>query len=252
MWSIEKVKAVGKASFRRNYWPCVLVSFMLSILGVGYGVSSGGSNFNVNYSGSSGNSEGFNFGPGHDLGLGALVGVLIGVLTLSLVVTVVVVAIKVFVVNPIEIGADRFFFINLRDDAKVREIGFGYDNGYRNIVKILFMRDLYIFLWSLLFIIPGIIKGYEYMMIPYLLAQNPNMDEREVFAESRRMMTGEKMSAFLLDLSFIGWMILSALTAGVVGFFYTFPYMYQTHAALFDALCILKPKQGYYQPGACE
>ena len=82
----------------------------------------------------------------------------------------------------------------------------GFRSGhYGNIVLTMFLRDLYIVLWTLLFIVPGIVKSYEYMMVPYILAENPGMDQKEVFQISREMMNGQKWNAFVLDLSFIGW-----------------------------------------------
>jgi uncharacterized membrane protein len=97
-------------------------------------------------------------------------------------------------------------------------------------------RTIFLILWSLLLIIPGIVKYYEYLMVPYLLAENPYLSREEAFAESKRMMDGEKWNAFVLDLSFLGWILLSELTAGLVGVFYVNPYVNGTHAALFEAL----------------
>ena len=115
-------------------------------------------------------------------------------------------------------------------------IKFAFDHNYKNIVKVMFFRDLYTVLWTLLFIIPGIVKSYEYQMIPYLLAENPQMTKEQAFAESKRMMTGQKWRAFVLDLSFLGWKILSLFTLGILDIFYVQPYMDSAHAALYDAL----------------
>ena len=103
------------------------------------------------------------------------------------------------------------------------------------------MTMIFTVLWSLLFIIPGIVKAYEYMMIPYLLADNPQMTKEQAFAESKRMMQGQKWKAFVLDLSFIGWYILSGLTLGILAIFYVSPYVNATHAALYEALCYANP-----------
>lgn len=108
----------------------------------------------------------------------------------------------------------------------------------------MFLKQLYTFFWSLLFVFPGIIKSYEYRMIPYLLAENPYMSTDEAFARSRSMMDGEKWNAFVLDLSFIGWNILSSLTLGLVGLFYVAPYQAYTDMELYVALCS-KPNNGY-------
>ena len=100
----------------------------------------------------------------------------------------------------------------------------------------MFLRDLYLVLWTLLFILPGVVKSYEYKMIPYLLAEYPDMSTKEVFAKSREMMNGQKMDTFILDLSFIPWSVLSAITAGIAGLFYVSPYKDATYAELYDTL----------------
>ena len=83
---------------------------------------------------------------------------------------------------------------------------------------------------------PGIVKAYEYMMVPYILAENPDMSREEVFALSKQMMKGNKWDAFVLDLSFIGWMILGALTLNIVNVLYTNPYRYLTSVELYHTL----------------
>ena len=77
------------------------------------------------------------------------------------------------------------------------EISYGFKSNYLNIVKIMFFRSLFTVLWGLLFIIPGIIKAYEYSMIPYLLSENPDMDMQQAFDESRRMTYGQKWQIFV-------------------------------------------------------
>ena len=88
----------------------------------------------------------------------------------------------------------------------------------------------------MLFVIPGIVKGYEYRMIPYLLAEHPEMSTKDAFARSKEMMSGNKWKAFVLDLSFLGWKLLSLLTCGILSVFYVTPYEHATNAALYDAL----------------
>ena len=146
-------------------------------------------------------------------------------------------ALSSFLLNPIEMGCDRFFYRNLNENEEVaKNVLFAFDHNYINVVKTLFFRDLYICLWSLLFVIPGIVKAYEYRMIPYLLAENPGLTTKEAFAKSKAMMTGQKWRAFVLDLSFIGWELLSLLTCGILSVFYVSPYEHATNAALYEAL----------------
>lgn len=87
-----------------------------------------------------------------------------------------------------------------------------------------------------MFVIPGIVKAYEYRMIPYILAENPQMSYKDAFAESKRMMTGNKWKAFVLDWSFILWDILAIFTCGILMIFYVRPYQELTNAEFYHAL----------------
>ncbi len=91
---------------------------------------------------------------------------------------------------------------------------------YRDQFERSFLLELlvtiYTFLWTLLFVIPGIIKTYSYAMAPYLLQENPEMTASEAINESMRIMDGNKARLFWLDLSFIGWYLLSMLTFGLL------------------------------------
>lgn len=175
----------------------------------------------------------------------AIATVVVLIITIVFVVAlIIVIPLSVFLINPLEVGTNRFFVQNLKFDANLREICFAFDHNYLNCVKILFFRDLYVFLWSLLFIIPGIIKAYEYRMVPYILGDNPNIDREEAFALSNMLMQGNKGKAFVLDLSFLGWYILNGLTLGVLGIFYVNPYVKQTNAALYLKLKGLQTVEG--------
>ena len=172
----------------------------------------------------------------------AIIGFVAGLVALAIL--AIAVAFDAFVINPLNVGFSRFFTRNLNQPAEVREVAYGYDNNYREIVKTMFLRELFTLLWSLLLIIPGIVKAYEYRMIPYLLADDPTMTSDRAFAESRRMMDGNKWRAFVLDLSFIGWGLLSVITLGLVGIFYAGPYQLMTNAALYEELRYGSPELG--------
>ena len=96
--------------------------------------------------------------------------------------------------------------------------------------------QVYLFLWSLLFAIPGIIKSYSYRLVPYILADNPEMNSDDAITLSREMMNGQKFEVFVLDLSFFLWWILSSITFNIVGILYVFPYIYATDAELYLAI----------------
>lgn len=142
---------------------------------------------------------------------------------------------RLLVFNPLEVGCRGFFTRNSESPAELSELGTGFHPYGRNVGG-MFLRDLFIALWSLLFIIPGIIKHYSYRMVPYILAEDPEISGKEAITLSRQMMDGQKWKAFVLDLSFIGWDILSCLTFGLLGLFYVNPYKHSTYAELYQAL----------------
>ena len=275
MWTRAQLKERAKAAFHRNYWKVVLVALIVGFLGAGgfsVGRSLGSSasdgivSDRVDHamdqafgwdtdddwdddsddwddddtdSGTisdfgSGFADGFSDGFG--VGFASVLVILLTVFIVMAVAIVIAFAVNAFLINPLDVGGKRFFFYNLNAPAEIKELAFGFDHAYMNIVKTMFFRDLYTFLWSLLFIIPGIVKAYEYRMIPYLLAEYPDMPREQAFEASRRMMNGQKWKSFVLDLSFIGWNILSAITLGIVGVFYVDPYKNMTDAALYEAL----------------
>ncbi len=143
---------------------------------------------------------------------------------------------KIFVLNPLEAGCGNFLLHNATGESDLGDIGFGFTPDYWRNVKTLFLRDLFRFLWGLLLIVPGIIKRYSYRMAPYILADRPELSGTEVLTLSRQMMDGHKWKTFVLDLSFLGWNILSALTFGLLGVFYVNPYRQCTNAELYREL----------------
>ena len=99
------------------------------------------------------------------------------------------------------------------------------------IILLYLLVNLYLFLWTLLFIIPGIIKSFSYAMTYFIINDHPEYSLNQAITESRRMMDGHKMEYFILCLSFIGWFILSCITLGI-GFLWLIPYFYTTSALL--------------------
>ena len=267
MWSRSQLKEKAKQALKLNYWKAVLVSLILVwIAGGSYTASFDFSNiFENNMAGEStgfldefeqdfGDIESFEDTIEEDIAMMTEedIAILIGTFVIIFMVVffiVFIIATAVSLVwsaligNPVEMGCSRFFFLNLNKVADVKEVAFGFDRNYKNIVKVMFFRTLYITLWSMLLWIPGIIKSYEYRMIPYLLAENPNLDKDQAFEISKRMMNGNKWKAFVLDISFIGWDLLGVATLGLVEIFYVAPYRNLTNAALFEQL-----SQMYGQP----
>jgi len=98
-----------------------------------------------------------------------------------------------------------------------------------------FLRSLFTALWSLLFIIPGIMKAYSYAMTPFIMAERPELTAKEAITISKEMMDGHKWDLFVLDLSFIGWDLLCVLTCGI-GHLFLNPYTNTAHAVFYRTL----------------
>ena len=158
-----------------------------------------------------------------------------GIATFALLAAVAGTLFSVFVSAPITVGQNRFYLQNRLRQGDIGTLFSVFQSGFLNVVKTVFLKNLYIFLWSLLFVIPGIIKTYQYYMVEYILAENPNMDSARALEISRQMTQGQKLDIFLLRLSFIGWAILSIMSCGI-GFIFLIPYVQATFAELYTVL----------------
>lgn len=232
MWTRQLLKENAKVAFKRNYWLCVAVSAIaMFLMGGGLGVSSSNTStqevediLNGQISVQELIAQ---IPPGVILavGLGIIIGLVVGIFML------------IFVSNVAQVGCNRYFIENREHKTSVGQVFYGFQGGrYTSTVWIMFLKGLYIFLWSLLFWIPGIIKTYSYMMVPYIVAENSNLDKKRVFKISRKMMRGHKWEAFVLGLSFLGWNILGAFTGGILNIFYVNPYMHATYAEFYSAV----------------
>lgn len=139
-------------------------------------------------------------------------------------------------VLPITIGsAYAFIQLNHAQPAELGDLVFSLrGRDYLNHVIQLLLKNVYIFLWSLLFIIPGIVKYYSYYLVPYILASDASATDP--IDQSRKLMAGKKGQLFMLQLSFLGWFILSALTFGIVYFLFVGPYYRQTMANFYTSI----------------
>ena len=133
------------------------------------------------------------------------------------------------------------FNLNLVDaeNAELNDL-FKYFKFWKTTVLANLLRSLYIFLWSLLCGIPGIIATYAYAMVPYIMAENPEMSASEACAKSKEMMKGYKFDLFTLELSFIGWFLLCALTCGI-GFIVLRPYIEAAFADFYREISGTRP-----------
>lgn len=103
-----------------------------------------------------------------------------------------------------------------------------------------FLRNLYVFLWGLLFIVPGIIAGYRYAMTPFIMAEHPQLTASEAIRASKKMMRGNKWALFCLDFSFFGWILLCALSLNI-GNLWLNPYRNAAYAAFYRRVSVSDP-----------
>ena len=148
------------------------------------------------------------------------------------------IVITLFVLHPLEYGGTKFFLRN-PDGNGDGALGDGFRDGHLKQSALTFLyRDLMIFLYMLLLIIPGIIKAYEFYFVAPLTVDHPELSPVEIGDLSKEMTKGRKMQLFMLDLSFILWNIANSMSLGIIGIFYYYPYRYQTKALAYRELVI--------------
>ncbi|MBE6894719.1 MAG: DUF975 family protein [Ruminococcaceae bacterium] len=161
--------------------------------------------------------------------------------------TVSVIAIAYAIVMTIIGGAVSMgyakFNLNLinRNSPKVEDL-FSQFKHFKRAFVMRFLKSLFIILWTFLFIVPGIIASYSYAMAPYILYENPDMTGREALTASKELMKGNKWRLFCLEISFIGWSLLSAITLGI-GYLFLRPYAEAAGAAFYREIKWEKMKQ---------
>lgn len=276
------LKSWAKNALNRSYWKSVLVPLILggATSAISY-IISFSSSFGVNMLSALGTLSMEDISEDDIVGMGILMLSFIGV---AMIFGLVGFLVQIFLINPLNVGCQRFFCVGLyQNKPELNEVGAGFKGNYKNTIKVLFFRDLFLSLWlwlvtiigtvlgvamiigmvfvleeaklgevAVVFVtvfvvlmvyvviiaceIPYFIKCYEYMMIPYILADYPDMPRKQVFAMTKKMMKGEKWNAFVLNLSFIGWDLLSVCTCGILSIFYVEPYKYYTKAAFYKML----------------
>lgn len=253
MWDRKELKAKGKAAYNANKIACIVAALILMIAGgIGSGSTASPSvtvknqlnnneqvveSYNNSVSGDDAVSVEVN---GQDLdGIKnnapvailstaimflILIGVTVGLMVLAL------------VLNPLHVGARKFFIQNASNpETKVdgMNVGFGFGKNYRDIVFSMLGTQMINLLWTLLLIAPGIYKAYCWRLVPFIIADNPELSGKEARAKSNAMMNGSKWASFVLDLSFIGWKLVGALTFGILNIVFTNPYEAATDTELY-------------------
>lgn len=137
--------------------------------------------------------------------------------------------------GPLAFGLVLYFVKLARSENPTVENLFDGFKDFSGTFTVHFMVSLFTFLWTLLFIIPGIVKSYSYSMALYIKNDHPEYGWQQCIDESRCLMDGHKAELFCLHLSFLGWALLCLLTAGI-GFLWLSPYMEASNANFYQAL----------------
>ena len=214
MWNRKELKAKGKTAFRSNYGYAVLWALVIMLLTTPI------TTFTANI-----NEGSVSYGALNGIGgLWAIAVIIVG--------------------GPLRVGYSRWRLHCAGEGgpAAAADMGYYFQGGRmgRTLLGI-FLTGLITVLWSLLLIVPGIVAAYHYRLVPFLMAENEEMTGKEARAKSKEMMKGHKWNAFVLDLSFIGWGLLSGLTCGILNLLWVAPYKNATDCELYRAIRGEKP-----------
>ena len=225
MWSIRDIKKKGKSALKGNYWRSVVAAALMFLLAT---VASA-----LSRTRSESIMQNVGFEPLHKMAPNEIM-IIAGIVVvgyMSIIVSAVL--IKIICANALEVGGCLFFKSNVeKGSAKLALIREGFSD-YAHVFVTLLLRDIFVVLWLCLGIFPGLIKIYSYKMVPYIVKEYPDLSETEVITLSCRMMDGNKWHAFLLDLTFLGWLFAGAVTFGVISVLWALPYYENTWAALY-------------------
>lgn len=213
------LRAKAWESLRGNYWNAVLVAFVAAIFGAAISVT--GVSFNINIS-----QEDLQF-------LFEDIPAIVTILFLPIAALAGTLSFVSFILGGVvQLGYAGFLLKQQdREIGSVKDLFSQFDRFGQAFLQ-RFLRNLFIFLWSLLLVIPGIIKSYSYAMTPYIMAEHPEMTAKEAINASKQLMDGHKWELFCLSFSFIGWYLLVLLTAGI-GDIFLRPYVEAAFAAFY-------------------
>lgn len=213
----SRLRWEARESLKENYWMAVLVAFVASI----FGSLVVGSGFNVEID-TDLISEWFGRMPRIVSLYLAVVGSFASVLSI----------VTLVLGGVVQLGYAQYLLKQYDNQGgDVKDLFSKFDYFKQGFLQAL-LRAIFVFLWSLLFIIPGIIKGLSYSMTPFIMAENPEMSARDAITASKELMNGHKADLFILGLSFIGWELLNALTMGIGSIFLN-PYINAAYAAFY-------------------
>lgn len=229
----EDFRSIARNALNGKWKIAVLVGLVATLLGA---VEDMGPEVKINIDASSADASFefagqtiFSTGGGLNSDIGAF---LVGSFTYIMIVALIMGAVYFILGSIIKVGYAKFN-LNLVDRLEGSfENLFAYFSDWKTTAATRFLQSIYILLWSLLFIIPGIIASYSYAMTEYILAEHPELSASEAISRSKQMMDGNKWRLFCLHFSFIGWSILCAFTLGIGNLWLT-PYKQAAIAAFY-------------------
>lgn len=237
MWTRKMVKSDAKKFLfeRNNYWKAFLVCIIVSLI-IGGGTGSGRTAINSQIE----ESPGISIETEESIPSSKpIVPSAKPVSNVFIAFTLLITVIFLFFLNPLLLVGKNKYFIEGIKYGKSPEVSTIFSTIRWGeswpIIKTVILKRLYIFLWTLLFIIPGIIKSYEYYFVEYLLAEDATLTTKEAIYKSRQMTNGNKFNIFILEMSFFGWYLLGTLALGI-GILFVNPYRDASLAALYTRL----------------
>jgi len=238
-------RRTARDALKGRWTGAVITGLVAAILG---GASSTGVNlnFNINYK----NNElqgGFDVGQiTYDLErFSGLLPAVLGVVSVVFLFAVAIGFAYYILGSIVSVGYSRYNLTLLQREREP-ETGelFAYFKHWKTIAVTGLLRWLYTFLWSLLFVIPGIVASYSYAMVPYILTQEPQLPAQQALERSRQMMNGNRWRLFCLHFSFLGWGILNLFTLGI-GSLWLIPYTKAAETEFFRELSAAGSRTSY-------
>lgn len=226
--SASEIRLKARTTLSGKYWLALLVTFLASLFGATANAFSFSFSFDVDLGSI---QEIFNMELDSPAAAG-IMAVVLGFFIAAFAVSSIISIVRFVLSGVIELGFSQFL-LNLYDgkECSVKVLFSKFNEFGRGFLQSL-LRGIYTLLWTLLLIIPGIVKSYSYAMTPFIMAEDPNIKPNDAITMSRKLMDGHKLDLFILDLSFIGWHLLCILTLGI-GEIFLAPYINAAHAAFY-------------------
>lgn len=237
MKTASEFRAEARAALKDNWLTAIAVSAVALLLGA---IGDGGINFSINIDSTSGVSADLSaLGQSlFSLRYGDLVfnGLLMAAAVRAILAALAAIAFNLIVGGTLQLGYARYHLGLIHGETPPFRTLFDYFSHWKTAALARLLKMVRILLWSLLLIVPGVMASYSYAMTEYLLAEDPELSPSEALAQSRVMMEGKRWRLFCLDLSFIGWQLLSSLIPLRIGTIVLSPYTETARAAFYREL----------------